>query len=55
MNDLVPTFMLDSSTLLDYLKFDEKLNKMSSDKAIAYTISLCERLSCFSEKTIEER
>lgn len=55
VNDSVPTVMLDSLTLLDYLKFDEKVNKMSSEKTVAYIISLCERVSCFSEKTIEER
>uniref|UniRef100_A0A2S2R5G1 Nuclear pore complex protein Nup98-Nup96 n=1 Tax=Sipha flava TaxID=143950 RepID=A0A2S2R5G1_9HEMI len=55
INDSVPTVMLDSLTLLDYLKFDEKVNKMTSEKAVTYIISLCERVSYFSEKTIEER
>lgn len=51
----VPTTMLDSLTMLEYLKLNEKLSKLSPEKTIAHIAMLCERVSCFPEKTVEER
>lgn len=51
----VPTSMLDSLTMLEYLKLNEKLKKLSPEKSIAHIAMLCERMSYFPEKTVEER
>ncbi|VVC35530.1 Hypothetical protein CINCED_3A011775 [Cinara cedri] len=51
----LPNTMLDSLTLLEYLKLNNTINKMSAEKSISYIASLCERIVCFSENTSEER
>lgn len=51
----IPTTMQDSLTLLEYLRLSEKLSKMSAEKSIMHIASLCERVACFSENTVEER
>lgn len=55
MDGSVPSTMQDSLTMLEYLKLNEKLNKMSVEKIIVYIVSLCERVACFAEKTAVER
>jgi nuclear pore complex protein Nup98-Nup96 len=51
----ISTTMQDSFTMLEYLQLNEKLSKMSAEKSLLYIASLCERVSCFSENTVEER
>lgn len=55
VDGFVPISMQDSLTILEYLKLNEKLNKMSAEKSIAYIVSLCERVTCFTEQTAVER
>lgn len=56
-NGTISTIIQDSLTILEYLKLNENLinNKMSTEKLVAYIVSLCERIACFSENTVEER
>lgn len=51
----VHSTMQDSLTMLEYLKLSEKLIKMPTEKIIAYVVSLCERVTYFTEKTAVER
>lgn len=47
--------MLDSMTLLEYLKLNKTINKMSVEKSLPYIASLCERVAYFPENTVQER
>lgn len=47
--------MLDSMTLLEYLKLNKTINRMSVEKSLPYISSLCERVAYFSEETAQER
>lgn len=51
----IPAIMQDSSTMLEYLKLNNEINKMSAEQSILHIASLCERVACFPENTIEER
>lgn len=55
MDGSIPTTMQESLIMLEYLKLNDKLSKMSAEKSIAHIVFLCERVACFSEKTVEER
>jgi len=51
----IPTTMQDSLTIFEYLKLNEKINKMSVEQSISHIASLCERVVRFPENNIEER
>lgn len=51
----LPITMVDSMTMLEYLKLNKTINKMSIEKSLSYIASLCERVACFSDNTPEER
>lgn len=51
----IPTTMQDSLTILEYLKLNKTLTKMSDEKSIEHIASLCNRVSCLPETTVKER
>jgi len=51
----IPTSMEHSLTILEFLQLNEYIIKMSPEKSISLIESLCEKVVCFSENSVEER
>jgi len=51
----IPISMEHSLTILEFLQLNEYIIKMSPEKSISLIESLCERVVCFSENSVEER
>lgn len=49
------TTMQDSLTLLEFLRLNDKLSKMTAEKSITHIASLYEQVACFPGDTVEKR